>query len=107
MTICMLLSFVNISMYMIKEQTTVLKILGGFAALTILGSFGWCIYGIELFFKNPICAEQEAHLFGKILAWISVILFSICGFTFCLGVPAMLATGKSNEFVEFTNNILK
>ena len=45
---------------------------------SLIGSCGlfslvWSIYGAVVFFKDPVCPEQEIHIFGKVLACFMIV----------------------------------
>ena len=71
-----------------------------FVFLVLVLAMGWSIYGIELFFKTPVCGQQELHRFGYILAWISVVSYSVIALACIFLVPFVLMTGGLNAFLE-------
>ena len=92
-----------------RIESFLFKTISALVALGGLFMLGWSIYGIELFFKEPICAQQEAHLFGKILAWLSVVSYSIMGCMCFCGIPWILANPAagaefSAKFASFNGN---
>jgi len=63
------------------------------SSVAYLLSFLWSPFSFILllfivqFFKNPICAVPEVHLFGKVLAWFAVVGFSMfCCILCCVGM---------------------
>ena len=69
-----------------SNEGNITKMSQGTVALGGLFSFVWAIYGIVEFFKDPVCNEQEIHMFGKVLSWFFVIGMSLA----CCGACAMV-----------------
>jgi hypothetical protein len=71
------------------KQTLIGQMFTILSCLSCCFSFAWMIYCVVLFFTEPVCTQFEAHLFGKILAWIFTIQFSCMGLGLICGICGM------------------
>ena len=64
-----------------------------------LFSLVWSIYGAVVFFKDPMCPEQEIHMFGKVLAWFMIVGASL-GCCWCSVMVGAMVKSSIREYFE-------
>tara|TARA_B100000780_G_C20661774_1_gene263485 strand:- start:11 stop:421 length:411 start_codon:yes stop_codon:yes gene_type:complete len=90
----LVLGLVGLSLVAASSSSSVAFALKQCSGIVVIAWFSWQCYGIQIFFKQPICKTQAVHLFGMVFSYIFIVV-GACGFCLvcCGGFLAVFKLG--------------